>query len=108
MFGGQLWLQDGGSLRWRGVLASTLWYGWQWHLNTLPFRVMVLRVITWSVAAGFVGKIVGISFSECARDESASNYPRVTVTSERFEGCRWPPQKLRIPLARRLLGSRHW
>jgi len=43
-----------------GLLASTLWYGWQWHLNTLPFRVMVLRVITWSVAAGFVGKIVGI------------------------------------------------
>jgi len=43
-----------------GLLASTLWYGWQWHLNTLPFRVMVLRVITLSVAAGFVGKIVGI------------------------------------------------
>ncbi len=43
-----------------GLLVSTVWYGWQWHLSTLPFRTMVLRVITWSVAAGFAGKMVGI------------------------------------------------
>ncbi len=43
-----------------GLLVSTVWYGWQRHLSTLPFRTMVLRVITWSVAAGFAGKMVGI------------------------------------------------
>jgi hypothetical protein len=43
-----------------GLVASTLWYGWQWHLSMLPLRAMVLRVITWSVAAGFAGKMVGI------------------------------------------------
>jgi hypothetical protein len=43
-----------------GLLASTAWYGWRWHLSTLPIRAMVLRIITWSVAAGLAGKIVGI------------------------------------------------
>ncbi len=43
-----------------GLFASTVWYGWQWHLSTLPIRAMVLRVVTWSVAAGFAGKIMGI------------------------------------------------
>src|SRR5437764_7472256 len=43
-----------------GLLASTIWYGWQWHLSMLSFGGIVLRVLGSSVAAGFVGKAAGI------------------------------------------------
>lgn len=43
-----------------GLIASSLWYAWRWHLSLLSLRAAILCILVWSVVASCAGKLIGI------------------------------------------------